>query len=99
MFRRERRCLALVLAVAALALSAAPAAAAGRDEAGAAWTVEMELWAQLGQIGDWLRMTFLSDGTSYIDPDGYTSFIDPNGLQGSIPDSTADYTSYIDPNG
>jgi hypothetical protein len=95
MFRRGRRCLAITLAVAALALPAAPAAAAGRSEAGAAWTVGMELWARLGQIGDWLRTTFLSDGTGFIDPNGGTSHIDPNWLQGS----TSDYTSFIDPNG
>lgn len=89
MFRRGRRCLAIALAVAALALPAAPAAAAGR-EADATWTLGMELWARLGQIGDWLRTTFLAD---------YTSFIDPNGAQGSTVDGTDDHTSFIDPNG
>jgi hypothetical protein len=89
MFRRGRRCLAIALAVAALALPAAPAAAAGRD-AEATWTLGMELWARLGQLGDWLRTTFLSDGTSHIDP---------NGLQGSTSDSASDHTPYIDPDG
>ena len=70
MFRRGRRCLAIALAVAALALPAAPAAAAGRSDDSAPWSVGMELWARLGRIGDWLRTTFLSDHTSYIDPDG-----------------------------
>jgi len=70
MFRRGRRCLAITLAVAALALSAAPAAAAGRGEEGAAWTVGVELWARLGQIGDWLHTLFLTDGTPYVDPNG-----------------------------
>lgn len=85
MFRRGRRCLAIALAVAALALPAAPVAAAGRDAA-ASWTLGMELWARLSQLGDWLRTIFLSDGTPYIDPDGVqgassdgTSFIDPDG--------------------
>ena len=73
MFRRGRRCLAIALAVAALALPAAPAAAAGRDAA-ATRRLGMELWARLGQVGDWLRTTFLSDG-----PSDYTSFIDPDG--------------------
>jgi len=97
--------------VAALALSAGPAAAEGRREAGATWTLGMELWARLGEVGDWLRATFLSDGTPYIDPNGGTSFIDPNGAQSASPDGTpfidpngaqsasSDGTSYIDPDG
>jgi hypothetical protein len=89
MFRKGRRCLVIALVVAAFALPAAPAAAAG-GEGGAGWTAGMELWARLGEIGDWLRATFLSDGTSYIDP---------NGLQGSTSNGTDDHTSYIDPNG
>ena len=70
MFRRGRRCLAITLAVAALALSAAPAAAARRSEDGAAWTVGAELWARLGQIGDWIRRLLPMDGTPYVDPNG-----------------------------
>lgn len=99
MYRRGRRYLAIGLAVAALVLSAGPAAAEGRREAGATWTVGMELWARLGEVGDWLRTMFMADGTSYIDPNGGTSYIDPDGLQGSTSGGTSDYTSFIDPDG
>lgn len=97
MFRRGRRSVAIALTVAALALPAAPALAAGFGEAGTP-TALGEVWEQLGRIGDWLRATFLSDYTSQIDPNGAqsadgTSFIDPDGLQ------SADHTSHIDPDG
>jgi len=96
MFRRGRRSVAIALTVAALALPAAPALAAGRGEAGGPAAFGLELWGQLGRIGDWLRSNFLY--TSFIDPNGvqsadHTGFIDPNGRQ------SADGTSYIDPDG
>lgn len=98
MFRRGRRSFAIALTVAALALPAAPALAAGHGEAGNSTAVGIGLWEQLGRIGDWLRATFLSDYTSFIDPDGVqgaddTSHIDPDGLQSS------DGTGFIDPDG
>jgi len=84
MFRRGRRSVAIALTVAALALPAAPALAAGHGEAANSTAVGMGLWGQLGRIGDWLVATFLSDHTSFIDPNGFqspdhTGFIDPNG--------------------
>lgn len=70
MFRRGRRCLVMALVMAALALPAAPAAAAGRGEPAVRWSIGMELLDRLDQIGDWLLETFLLDGTPYIDPNG-----------------------------
>lgn len=104
MFWKGRKGLAIALAVAALALPAAPAAAAGPGERGALSAPRLDLWAALGRLGGWLRTTFLSDGSSYIDPNGLQAgpgegstsdgspFIDPNGL-------VADGSSHIDPNG
>jgi hypothetical protein len=96
MFRRGRRSVAVAFTIAALALPAVPARAAGPEQAGAPASLGLELWEQLGRMGDWLHSMFLY--TLYIDPNGgqspnYTSFIDPNGLQ------SPEYTSFIDPDG